>query len=26
VAVTTKDVKGFEFTWQQKPQYYALTK
>ena len=26
VAVTPKDVKGFVFTWQQKPQYYALTK
>ncbi len=26
VAVTPKDVKGYEFTWQQKPQYYALTK
>ncbi len=26
VAVTTKDVEGFVFTWQQKPQYYALTK
>ena len=26
VAVTPKDVKGFEFTWQQKPQYYKLTK
>jgi oligopeptide transport system substrate-binding protein len=25
-AVTGKDVKGFVFTWQQKPQYYALTK
>ena len=23
--VTAKDIKGFEFTWQQKPQYYALT-
>ena len=26
VAVTPKNVKGFVFTWQQKPQYYALTK
>ena len=26
VAVTPKDVKGFVFTWQQKPQYYELTK
>ena len=26
VAVTPKDVNGFVFTWQQKPQYYALTK
>ena len=26
VAVTPTDVKGFEFTWQQKPQYYKLTK
>jgi oligopeptide transport system substrate-binding protein len=26
VAVTPKDVKGFEFTWQSKPQYYKLTK
>ena len=25
-AVTGQDVKGFVFTWQQKPQYYALTK
>ncbi len=26
VAVTPPDVKGFEFTWQSKPQYYKLTK
>jgi oligopeptide transport system substrate-binding protein len=26
VAVTPTNVKGFVFTWQQKPQYYALTK
>jgi oligopeptide transport system substrate-binding protein len=26
VAVTPKDVKGFEFTWQSKPQYFKLTK
>lgn len=26
VAVTPKDVKGFVFTWQSKPQYYKLTK
>ena len=25
-AVTTKDLKGFEFNWKQKPDYYALTK
>jgi oligopeptide transport system substrate-binding protein len=25
-AVTPKDVKGFEFNWQQKPDYYKLTK
>lgn len=25
-AVTGKDVKGFVFTWQQKPQYFELTK
>jgi oligopeptide transport system substrate-binding protein len=26
VAVTPPDVKGFEFNWQQKPDYYKLTK
>jgi oligopeptide transport system substrate-binding protein len=26
VAVTPTDVKGFQFTWQQKPDYYKLTK
>jgi oligopeptide transport system substrate-binding protein len=26
VAVTAKDVKGFQFTWAQVPQYYQLTK
>ena len=25
-AVTTPDIGGFVFTWQQKPDYYALTK
>ena len=25
-AVTAKDLKGFEFNWKQKPDYYALTK
>ena len=25
-AATGKDVKGFEFNWQQKPDYYKLTK
>ncbi len=25
-AVTTKDLKGFEFNWQQKPDYFKLTK
>jgi oligopeptide transport system substrate-binding protein len=25
-AVVSKDVKGFEFNWQQKPDYYKLTK
>lgn len=25
-AVTSKDLKGFEFNWQQKPDYYKLTK
>ena len=25
-AVTGKDLKGFEFNWKQKPDYYALTK
>lgn len=25
-AVTPKDVKGYEFNWQQKPDYYKLTK
>ena len=25
-AVTPQDVKGFVFTWKQKPQYYAITK
>ena len=26
MAVTSKDLKGFEFNWQQKPEYYKLTK
>ena len=25
-AVTYKDLNGFEFNWQQKPDYYKLTK
>jgi oligopeptide transport system substrate-binding protein len=25
-AVTNKDLKGFTFNWQQKPDYYKLTK